>query len=160
MRIQLLDSNGGRMKHKCFECGTMECIQHHHVIPRSLGGTKTIPLCSICHGKVHGIKRDKQINVSELTKEGLKRAKANGVVLGNPRLSEAAVKGKATQLKEADDFALKMEPIIGPMLRSGLGYTGTAKTLNNAKIKTRRGKTWTPTSVRNLFKRLKNLEEQ
>ena len=37
----------------CFECGETKNLQHHHVVPRSLGGTKTIPLCERCHGLVH-----------------------------------------------------------------------------------------------------------
>lgn len=36
----------------CFECGA-PADHMHHVVPRSLGGTKMIPLCEGCHGKVH-----------------------------------------------------------------------------------------------------------
>jgi 5-methylcytosine-specific restriction endonuclease McrA len=28
----------------CFECGS-PASHHHHVIPHSLGGTQTVPLC-------------------------------------------------------------------------------------------------------------------
>jgi hypothetical protein len=38
----------------CFECGSSEHIHQHHIIPKSLGGMKTIPLCNVCHGKAHG----------------------------------------------------------------------------------------------------------
>tara|TARA_Y100001938_G_scaffold131676_1_gene189066 strand:- start:1137 stop:1589 length:453 start_codon:yes stop_codon:yes gene_type:complete len=41
---------------KCFECGTIENIQYHHVVPKSKGGKNTIPLCQSCHSKVHGEK--------------------------------------------------------------------------------------------------------
>ena len=41
------------MNIKCFECDSEENIHNHHVIPKILGGTKTIPLCALCHGKVH-----------------------------------------------------------------------------------------------------------
>lgn len=37
---------------KCFECD-QKAVINHHVIPEELGGTKTVPLCSDCHGKVH-----------------------------------------------------------------------------------------------------------
>ena len=37
---------------KCFECD-QKAVINHHVIPEQLGGTKTVPLCSDCHGKVH-----------------------------------------------------------------------------------------------------------
>lgn len=40
----------------CFECGGVAHHQHH-VVPRSQGGTKTIPLCVTCHGLAHGMRR-------------------------------------------------------------------------------------------------------
>jgi hypothetical protein len=148
------------MNYKCFECGTSECIQHHHIIPRSLGGTKTIPLCSICHGKAHGIKRNKQIDIGRLTKEGLMRAKARGVKLGNPRPKAAAAKGRATVQKKADTFALKMEPIILPMLNAGMSQKAIAEALNTGEIKTIRNGSWTNTSIRRLVLRLEKMEDK
>ena len=41
------------MKGKWFECESYGEIDNHHVVPKSLGGTKTIPLCYKCHGLVH-----------------------------------------------------------------------------------------------------------
>jgi hypothetical protein len=40
----------------CFECG-QPAAENHHVVPRSLGGTKTIPLCCGCHDKAHRLSR-------------------------------------------------------------------------------------------------------
>lgn len=37
----------------CFQCGVNTNIHQHHVVPRTLGGTETIPLCVNCHGLVH-----------------------------------------------------------------------------------------------------------
>lgn len=37
----------------CYECGN-PADHLHHVVPRSLGGNKTLPLCSKCHSMVHG----------------------------------------------------------------------------------------------------------
>lgn len=39
---------------RCFECGTIGDVDFHHVVPKSKGGTKMIPLCLSCHSKVHG----------------------------------------------------------------------------------------------------------
>lgn len=36
----------------CFECGR-DAHHQHHVVPRSRGGTKTVPLCVDCHSKAH-----------------------------------------------------------------------------------------------------------
>ena len=39
----------------CFECGEpAKC--DHHVIPKSKGGKKTVPLCDKCHSVVHDSK--------------------------------------------------------------------------------------------------------
>jgi len=38
----------------CFECGE-PATSRHHVVPKSRGGTKTVPLCSRCHDMAHGI---------------------------------------------------------------------------------------------------------
>jgi len=36
----------------CFECSGPSTVQHH-VVPKSKGGTKTLPLCDECHAKAH-----------------------------------------------------------------------------------------------------------
>jgi hypothetical protein len=68
----------------CWECGAGPPLNDHHVVPRSRGGTKTVPLCEPCHGKAHG----RRMNTSELTKDGLAKAKARGVKLGRPAYGE------------------------------------------------------------------------
>lgn len=56
---------------KCFECGN-PATENHHVIPKVLGGTKTVPLCTKCHMKVHGLAETRRAdNHSENTKKGL-----------------------------------------------------------------------------------------
>jgi hypothetical protein len=66
-------------KDKCFECGSNENIDFHHIIPVVLGGLMTIPLCVICHGKVHG----KDINKARtLQKIGIEKAKKEGKFKG------------------------------------------------------------------------------
>ena len=50
----------------CFECGKPSDIDHH-VIPRSKGGTKTVPLCNKCHSIVHDAKL---ISIAELSIRG------------------------------------------------------------------------------------------
>jgi hypothetical protein len=53
----------------------MHGIMHeHHVVPRSCGGTRTLPLCEACHGKVHG----KNMLSSNLTKAALAVRRAQG----------------------------------------------------------------------------------
>ena len=62
----------------CFECGAPADHQHH-VVPRSKGGTKTVPLCAACHGKVHG----HALGGRKLTKDALEAKKARGERTGS-----------------------------------------------------------------------------
>ena len=61
----------------CFECGS-PADHDHHVVHRSLGGMRTIPLCAPCHGKVHG----RKILGAELTRAAMARLKASGAYTG------------------------------------------------------------------------------
>ena len=47
---------------KCFECGA-NASENHHVVPRSLGGKNTIPLCRACHRTVHSPGSSLALNV-------------------------------------------------------------------------------------------------
>ena len=42
---------------KCYNCGSDECIEYHHIVPLFLGGTNKItnivPLCHKCHQAAH-----------------------------------------------------------------------------------------------------------
>jgi hypothetical protein len=67
------------LKDECFECGSSENIHYHHIVPSTMGGTKTIPLCIVCHGKVHN--RDFTRH-KVLQRIGIERAKENGVFMG------------------------------------------------------------------------------
>jgi hypothetical protein len=67
---------------ECFECGSNDTIENHHVVPRVLGGTKTIPLCVKCHGLVHD--RD-FVKSRTLQKIGIEKAKLRNPFAGNGR---------------------------------------------------------------------------
>jgi len=81
----------------CFECGD-KAQELHHVIPKSKGGTKTVPLCYTCHGKVHDVKR---LDISQLTKEALAVKKSQGVRLGRPSPIKPEVRKEVVSLREA-----------------------------------------------------------
>lgn len=66
----------------CFECGA-PATEAHHVVPRSKGGTRTVPLCSSCHGFVHG--QNRRGDISDLTRAALAVKREQGVQLGRPR---------------------------------------------------------------------------
>lgn len=55
----------------------------------------------------------------------------------------------------ADDFAVKIEPMIRAIQASGVtGLHGIARAMATRKVETRRGGQWTPMQVADLLKRL------
>jgi transposase-like protein len=102
----------------CFECGSDKHIHQHHVIPKSLGGTKTIPLCETCHGRVH---QKDLVKFNSLAKEGIKRYVANGGKLGRKEGSTESIETfmskpvnvKIKQLVEQGYSIRKIAKMIG-----------------------------------------------
>jgi uncharacterized protein YlaI len=136
---------------KCFECDSISNIVNHHVIPQSLGGKNTIPLCQPCHDKVHGVK-PRNISLSNLTKQGLQKAKQRGVKLGspNPEKSIKSMNDGATKAKK--EFRIKMSPITTYLKNNGFKtLQSKADYLNNKNIPTRTGKKWVASTVHKLL---------
>ena len=69
------------MKRPCINCGA-PATHDHHVVPRSLGGVATVPLCHECHGKAHG-RAGGFRHTSELTRVALAKKKARGERVGS-----------------------------------------------------------------------------
>jgi hypothetical protein len=71
----------------CFECGA-EAQHEHHVVPASLGGERSVPLCERCHAKAHHnedlYNGSEGASHSELTEKGLEAARARGDGPGRP----------------------------------------------------------------------------
>lgn len=138
---------------KCFECESCENIVYHHVIPRSLGGKKTLPLCQICHDKVHRYKKHRNISISNLTKQGLIRARQRGVKLGNPNLKVARIVARKARKIAAKNFAEKLRPVFEELKKTSINsLRGYAKYLNQQGFKTAQGKLFAPQTVKNILK--------
>jgi hypothetical protein len=127
----------------CFECGDEATFQHH-VVPESLGGTKTVPLCGVCHPKAHG--ENGHWKTSELIKEKFKQKKEAGLwpcgqVPFGKRLGEDG------RLHDDEVQARWVKWIIE---KNKSGWTGRriAKELMELEVKTATGaSTWTSYSV-------------
>ncbi len=138
----------------CFECGLDGEIHNHHVVPKIKGGTKTVPLCLVCHGKVHGVNF---LNHKELTKRGLSEAKKRGVKLGNPQnlTYEHKLKGvdSIKRNKENDENWNSAKEFIRERMNNEFKYTLTeiANELNDCGYKTRKGSTFSATTVKRLI---------
>lgn len=62
------------MRRKCFECGQRADVTHH-VVPKSRGGRRTIPLCAACHAKAHHGRGN--MSIRQLTLDGIHRSKGS-----------------------------------------------------------------------------------
>jgi DNA invertase Pin-like site-specific DNA recombinase len=86
--------------------------------------------------------------ISERTKAALRAAKAQGTVLGNPRLSEAAARGTAAGKSRADQFAANLLRLVREIQKAGArSLNAIADVLNKRGIRTARGKEWTHVHV-------------
>ena len=143
----------------CVACGdnNPDTIEHHHMVPRSRGGSNKaenlITLCSSCHGKMHGFER---ANIRRLTLEGLARRKAKGFPLSGNRtnLAEASRMGASETTAMANQFARKVWPAIEEIRATGaVSLRAIAAELNDRGIRTARGGAWHPATVRNILAR-------
>jgi DNA invertase Pin-like site-specific DNA recombinase len=86
--------------------------------------------------------------ISRRTKDALRAAKARGVVLGNPRLSEAREAAKASQRAAKAGHEANVRPIVEEIKRSGVvTLRAIADALNARGVQTARGGRWHPESV-------------
>ncbi len=148
---------------ECFECGTTEDIQDHHVVPRLRGGTKTVPLCYSCHCRAHG-RDSKGLEHRRLISEGIKRAFERDPTLrkrwGRSKDSTAAADLSRARIAKADRHALKYGEIAHTAHHSGSSYRQVSKLLMAAEIPTSRGHSqWSYSSTRQLIERYQKLTE-
>ncbi|KHQ49728.1 recombinase family protein [Mameliella alba] len=103
--------------------------------------------------------------ISRRTTEALAAAKARGVKLGNPNGAAAlrrAGKGGAalqeTVRRNADEFAEDLREVVAAIRAEGhTTLRAMAEQLNARGIRTRRGRSWHVSTVRNLLRRLESL---
>jgi hypothetical protein len=92
--------------------------------------------------------------ISARTKAALAAAKARGVTLGGPRLSEARELACAANTANADRHAANVLPIIREVQKFGATtLRDIAAALNARGVDTARGGQWYSTSVKNVLER-------
>ena len=67
---------------ECFECGNPAEYQYH-IIPKSLGGKKTVPLCKICNEKVGKYCVDQQFYETTLSLQEILKKYGPGYTFDN-----------------------------------------------------------------------------
>lgn len=136
----------------CFECGSHENIVYHHVVPKSKGGKKTLPLCQFHHDIVHGVK-PRNISLSNLIKEALKRAKDSGIKLGNPNVLIARKAAQEAIQERKIKFYINAQKAILEIQKNGIFcLSQIAEYLNEINYPTPRKGKWTATTVRRIMK--------
>lgn len=87
----------------CFECGAPK-EEMHHIVPKSKGGKKTIPLCIDCHGIVHDVSYRRLM--LDAAKVGRDKYVANGGKLGR----------KTGSIKSDDKVLLQYQDVVKAIL--------------------------------------------
>jgi len=136
-----------KTKIKCFECGSTDDLYDHHVVPRSLGGTKTIVLCGKCHGKVH---QRGGIGSKALTKAALAVKKARGERVGTVAFGcRVADDGKTLIAYQPEQTIIAK---VHELRRADYTLRAIADELNRQGFKTRKGTAWQFQYIANVMK--------
>lgn len=128
----------------CFECDA-PAEHEHHVVPRSFGGQRTVPLCEACHGRVHGF----DLRVRALTRRALQAKRARGERAGTvPYGYSANDTGRLTP-NAAEQEVIAM---VGARRVAGAPLRRIVVELAREGLKSRAGKPFQLTQVANIAK--------
>ena len=126
-------------------------LEEHHVVPKSLGGKQTVMLCSVCHGKVHGLKRP--VSSATLTRRALAVKRARGEKTGgtvpygwDAVPSHAGAIGLVENAQEQAEISRIVQEREG-----GCSYAAIARRLNEDGVPTKTGAHWHPETVRGIM---------
>lgn len=117
----------------CFECGSAATVSHH-VVPKSKGGTRTVPMCGYCHGLAHHARRN--MTTSALTKTALQKRKAAGLRIGGVPYGWNVVDGNRLAPVSKEQQVLGL---ILSMRASGISLRGIADFLTDWGVVTKCG---------------------
>ncbi len=131
---------------KCWECNGLGSLHDHHVVPRSRGGTRTVPLCQDCHGKAHH--RNKRMSTSELTRDALAYKKEQGQRVGSiPYGYTVAADGRTLVEDQAERRAIEL---IQALRAEGMSLRAIAARLEAEGLRPR-GRRWYAKTVANIL---------
>ncbi len=131
----------------CFDCGGVGAHMHH-VVPRSLGGAATVPLCEACHGKAHGSQGFRR--TGELTRNALRRLRDSGFVFGGAPFGyrySRVVDSSGRRRLEVDSVERAALDRLIALRAEGYSIRRLADAANKLGIPTRGGGAWHPTTI-------------
>lgn len=123
----------------CFEC---DASSHHmhHVVPRSRGGLRVIPLCSSCHEKAH------DVSASRLTSDSMRRKARRGEYIGGGTPFGYRLAGDGVRLVPDDDEqAVIMK--ARDMRLDGFSLRAVSSALDLVGMRARNGKPFAPVQI-------------
>jgi hypothetical protein len=130
----------------CFECdAAADCA--HHVVPRVLGGKRTVPLCGLCHAKIHGNVSDpiSSTSTSTPTKAALAAKAAKGERVGElPYGFRLAADGAHLERDEAEQSVLAL---VRELRAGGLSQRAIVAELAAQGLVSRAGRPFGQTQV-------------
>ena len=129
-------------KEKCFEC-ERPAVYNHHVVPKSLGGLATLPLCEFCHSKVHENKGLTDVRFIA------KKKREMGIAFGNVPFGYAIENGK----KIRNENEQKIISIIASLYNLNHHCKGIAEILNKRGHKTKKYVKWYGGAVANILRK-------
>ena len=130
----------------CFECGRPAAYRHH-VIPKTRGGKKTVPLCAVCHALVHG---RRALHTGELTRAALRVRREAGMKTGGD--IPFGYRVEAGRLVE-DAAEQKAVAMIRDLRAEGLTLRAICRRLEDAGVARKNGKrAWHPQIVSYILK--------
>lgn len=142
------------MKNKnCFQCDN-EAKYNHHVVPKSRGGTETVPLCDTCHWKAHHI--DSNVSISELTKKALQKLKKQGRRISRTPYGYDLAKDGIILIKNIQEQSIIKQILL--LRNRGFSYQGIADILHEGGVPTKRGGEWHQATINGLVKQHGNKE--
>ena len=88
----------------CVLCGIKDNLHNHHIIPRSMPGgtddkTNMITLCTTHHATIHSLRPSQWNNHTQLIREGQKKAREKGVVIGRRTNLNEITKSRIIEMK-------------------------------------------------------------
>ena len=133
---------------QCFECGGLAEVLHH-VVPVSRGGTKTVALCGLCHGKAHHC--DRNMTTSALTRVAMQKKRERNEMTGQVPYGWRLVNGKKLEPIEGEQNVLRM---IIELRSKGWTLRRITERLNFSGIPTKKGKAkWNHSTIQGILRR-------
>lgn len=119
---------------QCFECSA-KADHEHHVVPKSLGGNKTVWLCEACHSKIYNLS---MMDHRELVKASVNRRRSAGLYVGGISYGFKLV----NQMLEENPEEQRIIILIVELYHNGVSYRAIARQLNEKQIPSKTGRPW------------------